>query len=184
MAYEDWYNIVTELNYMASLGQPIEFAGERLDGSLEGAARLIQRGAESLTTVDTGELMVNLGGIGLDLKSGGEALQNGVTAGMKEVAHGQIEMLDGMIRLLETIVAMEKLSNIDTNTNGQIDLTDMFEVTTGLNSENIYIFKREFKDRIQEILNIAENGNEELNQALDEMTISWNEQTITMRQFF
>jgi len=39
--YSYWYNLVTEMNNIAALGGPIQFAGETLDGSLEAASKLI-----------------------------------------------------------------------------------------------------------------------------------------------
>jgi len=39
--YDFWYNLVTEMNNIASMGQDIEFAGVTLDGSLERASELI-----------------------------------------------------------------------------------------------------------------------------------------------
>jgi len=47
-------------------------------------------------------------------------------------------MLDGMIQLLETIVAMEKLGDIDVEGNG-IDFNELFfQVTTAPDGTNIY----------------------------------------------
>ena len=125
--YEDWYNIVTELNNIAALGEPIEIAGKKLDGSLLAASELIQEGANALTTVDTGEIKVNLGAIGTGIASAGEFMNEGVTKGIQAMAESQVNMLDGLIQLLETIVAMQKLGDIDIDGNG-IDLSEIFQL--------------------------------------------------------
>lgn len=128
--YQDWYNIATELGNLAALGAPIELAGVRLDGSLEKTSELIQKGADSLTAVDTGELKVNIGKIGLDVLGGANELSDGVDAGIQAMARSQIDMLDGIIAMLEAVVAMEQLGDIAGGDN-VIDLGDM-----GLKIEN------------------------------------------------
>lgn len=124
--YQYWYNLVTEMNNIAALGGNIEFAGETLDGSLEAASKLIEKGASSLVATDTGEIKVALSGMALNFESGADAFSDDVTKGIKAMAQSQVKMLDGMIQLLETVVAMEKLGDIDSDTNGKIDLTDLF----------------------------------------------------------
>ena len=125
--YEDWYNIVTEMNNIAALGGPIQLGAIKLDGSLEAASDAIQRGCDSLTAIDTGDLKVNLGSIGINIQSGAEAMQQSVTDGIQAAANSQVEMLDGLIAMLEIIVAMEQLGNI-TGDDTTIDLGDIFMV--------------------------------------------------------
>jgi hypothetical protein len=90
MDYEDWYNIVTEMNNLAKLGGPIKLGAITLNGDLASAADAIQRGADSLTTVDTGELKVNLKSSGINIRSGAEAMNDDVTAGIRAMAHSQV----------------------------------------------------------------------------------------------
>ena len=123
--YEDWYNIVTEMNRVAALGEPIKLGALTLDGSLEAASNAIQAGCDSLTAIDTGEIKVNLGSIGIGIKSGAEAMQDSVTSGIQAAAKSQVKMLDGLIAMLEIIVAMEQLGDI-TGEDTQIDLGDIF----------------------------------------------------------
>ena len=129
MDYEDWYNIVTEFNNMATKDAPIILSDAiKLDGTLTAASKAIQAGAESLTTVDTGELKVNLTSVGIGIESGAAALNAGVTKGIQGVAEAQVQALDGLIAMLELIVTMEQLGDIDTDGNG-INIGELFTVT-------------------------------------------------------
>ena len=111
--YQDWYNIVNEINHIAgATGTKIEIAGVTLDGKLENAALLIQKGADALTTIDTGEVKVNLGAAGLNIKSAGQLLTKDVNTGIQKFTQAEAKMLDGYIQLLEVIVAMEGLDDV------------------------------------------------------------------------
>ena len=145
MAYQDFYNIVTEMNNIAGLsGQQIELAGITLDGKMESAAALIEKGAEALSVTADGSIKVDLGSIGIDFAAGADDLAANVNAGIKEMAQSQVQMLDGLIQLLETIVAMEGLGDIDTEGNG-IDLGNIFDITWDESNQNI--IGVEFKEK-------------------------------------
>ena len=131
--YQDWYNIVTELNNLAGrmsdgmvLGKDIEGNAIKLDGSLESASALIQKGASALTVDAAGNIKVALGDIGIKFKAGAGEMSTNIDAGIDLMADSQISMLDGMIALLEAIVTMQDLENIDTENNGEIDITELF----------------------------------------------------------
>jgi len=126
--YKDWYNIATEMNNIAALGGEFEVAGIKLDGSMEAAAKLIEKGASALVTTNTGEIKVALGDIGIDFKAGTGEMSKGIDAGVKAMAKSQVEMLDGLIAMLELIVSMEEMGDIDVEGNG-IDFEDLFKVT-------------------------------------------------------
>jgi len=119
--------MITEMNNLASESHKITFAGQELDGSLEAAAKLIEKGAASLVATNTGEIKVALSGMELDFEAGADAFSSGVTQGIQSLAKSQVKMLDGMIQLLETVVAMEKLGDI-TGANDTIDIIDLFPV--------------------------------------------------------
>lgn len=119
MAYENFYNIINEINNMAGImgkpitvGKTIEDGALTLDGSLESASNLIIKGIESLTAIDTGEMMVNIGGLGISLAKGGKDLKSGIDDGIDAIADAQISALDGTIAMLELIVAMESLGDV------------------------------------------------------------------------
>ena len=177
--YQDWYNIATEINNMAATtGQEIKIGALTFKGDLESASAAIQAGAESLTTVDTGELKVNLASVGIGIKSGADAMTDGITEGIQGVAKAQVAALDGLIAMLELIVAMEQLGDIDTEGNG-IDLTDLFEVTYdengNPNGHNMDKFSADYerwvagiKDKINKD---SKNYNEDLANAVNGITI-------------
>ena len=129
MGIADFRNIVNEMNNIAAIsGQSIDFFGTRLNGSLESAANLIERGFGAIQNVDGKGAVINLAGIGLNFQEGANAMGQNVEDGIHAMASSQIEMLDGMIALLETVVAMEKLSAVagDTGDANTIDIGDLF----------------------------------------------------------
>jgi len=114
MGYEDFYNIVNELNNMAAvsghaiqIGHTIEGNAYELDGTLESASNFITEGIKTLTSVDSGDMMVNIGALGINLAKGGEDLKNGIKDGVDAIADAEIAAIDAMISVLEVIVAME-----------------------------------------------------------------------------
>ena len=125
MAYQDWYNIITEMNNIAGAsGQTIEIAGVQLNGSMEAAAAAIQKGAKALKVTADGSIKVDLSGFGIDLAAGANSMQEGVDKGIDAIADSQIKMLDSMIQLMETIVAMEQLGDI-TGEDNEINIKDI-----------------------------------------------------------
>ena len=119
MGYEDFYNIVNELNNMAGMmNQPITIGKDlngkaiQLKGDLTSASDAIMAGIETLTAVDTGDMMVNIGALGINLAKGGSELEGNIDKGIDAIADAQIHALDGMIAMLELIVAMEELGDI------------------------------------------------------------------------
>lgn len=159
--YEDWYNIVTEMNNIAGIsGTKIELGALTLDGKLESAAEAISRGARALTTVDTGDLKVNLGAIGIEIQSGAEAMQDSVTKGIQAAAKSQVSMLDGLIAMLEVIVAMEKLSDIS-GEDTEIDLGDI--VIEGPDGQH---FNEEYSKWVENIKDLIDANSKNYNKDL------------------
>ena len=119
MSIQDFYNITNEMNNLAALsGNTIEFMGKKLNGSAESAAALIQKGFHALSNIDGEGVAIDLSKLGVDFKNGADDMQVGFQEGIQSMAKSQIAMLDAQIQLLETIVAMEKLGEIDSNGNG------------------------------------------------------------------
>ena len=185
--YQDFYNIVTELNNIAgmteqgiTIGSKIEGNAVTLDGSLEKASQLIEKGAAALVATDTGEIKVSLGDIGIDFSDGSNTMADNVDAGIKAMAQSQMDMLDGLIQLLETIVQMQALGDIDTDSNG-IDLSDIFDITYDKNHqiESINGFTQEYSDWQAEIIKKLDKKNtefydEDLANAMSSITIDGN----------
>jgi hypothetical protein len=53
-----------------------------LDGTLESASAAIQKGIDNLGAVDSGDVMVNIGALGINLAKGGSNLENSVDKGV------------------------------------------------------------------------------------------------------
>ena len=184
--YQDWYNIATEMNNIAALGGEFEVAGVKLDGSLEAAAELIQKGANALTSTDTGEIKVSLGDIGVNFKAGSGDMSNGIDAGLKAMAQSQIDMLDGLIQMLEAIVAMEELGDLDIDGNG-IDLSELFKVTTGDDGkESIIGFNEKYTEWVTKIKDQIDknspNYNEDLAKAFEGIKIDFGEGAFSLSE--
>ena len=147
--YQDWYNIANELGHIAQVtGNQFEIAGITLDGSLEKTAALIQKGADSLTAVDSGELLVSLPKMGVDFASAAGGLGANIDDGIHEIAQAEVDMLDGIIRVLEMIVAMEKLGNIDADNDMTIEMPEIG--ITGPEGSNLQDYFVEFTDTFKE----------------------------------
>ena len=155
MAYEDFYNIINELNNMAAvsgkaikIGHTIAGDAYELDGTLESASNFITEGIRTLTAVDTGDMMVNIGALGINLAKGGKDLKNGIQDGVDAIADAEIAAIDAMIAVLEVIVAMEKLKDVDVDQDMEIDLSEMFQFKGGDESDidNAYAFTTKYDD--------------------------------------
>jgi len=171
ISYQDWYNIANEMNRMAGkVGKDFEFAGVKLDGSLEAASKLVNKGIASFDIdTSTNELKVSLGKMSIDFEAGADAMGKNVDAGVKAIAEAEISMLDSMISVLETIVAMEKLGDIDVEGNG-IDFNDLFKFEgydeQGNIIRNMNEFSQGYEDARQYLLNKITKGNKEFNKEL------------------
>ena len=125
MEIQDFYNIVNEMNNMAATsGQTLTFMGQKLSGSAEDAARLIEAGMGALKNIDGEGVKVSLKNIGAGFKVGASDMTGDFDDGIKVMAKSQIKMLDAAINMLEAIVAME---NIDTNKDGIFDMGEIFK---------------------------------------------------------
>lgn len=175
-----FYNIVNELNNLAAIGDDIEFMGYTLDGSLENASKLIQKGFNSLKNIDGEGTKVDLSNFGVDFASGADQMNANIENGIHELADSQIQMIDAMIQLLETIVAMEELGNIDVDENNIFNFDDIFEAinTDDNTKETIYKFTKQWQDAIDELAKIDPNS--DLGKALDAVRVNG----LTMRQIF
>lgn len=173
--YQDWYNIVTEMNNIAALGGEFEVAGVKLNGSMKAAAELIQKGANALVATKTGDLKVAMGDIGVEFKAGAGGMKQGIDDGIKAMAQSQIDMLDGMIQMLETIVAMEKLGDIA----GKDDVIDIGDILPKIEwdengnpiEDTFEEFNKDYKSIVGYILDAAKD-NEDLNKGLENLKIN------------
>ena len=185
--YEDFYNIMTEMGHIAEKsGTPIKIGAEKFITNAETAAKYIEEGAKCLTVATDGSVKVDLSSFGLDFSTGAAAMQSGVDEGIHAIAHSQVEMLDGMIKLMETIVAMEKLGDVDVGGNGIIDFEEIFDVK-GLdkNSKEYYESINKFTGQWEEStekLNTWLNSDEgkETKKSLEAVKVSWGDTNTSM----
>ena len=163
--YQDWYNIVNEINNLAGItGRDIKFGAFTLNGELTSAANAIEAGCNALTAVDTGEVKVDLTKIGFGIKTGAEAMNGGVEAGIHDLANAQVKMLDGLISMLELIVQMQELGDLDIDGNG-IELSELFTFDT---EKDAIVFQESYekwRQRMIDQLKLSE-GDEGFNKDL------------------
>jgi hypothetical protein len=82
-------------------------------------------------------------------------------------------MIDGMIKLLETIVAMEKLGDIDTEGNG-IDLGDIVTKLVDVDEQGNKITSIELTEKYKQWLKLLDEklaNDEELSEAMNSVKI-------------
>ena len=155
MAYEDFFNLITEMGYLADRSGEIVVSGDVVLKNSQDASDLIEKAAAALEFTSDGSVKINLAQIGIDFSTGAKDLKTSVGKGMKDVAKSQIEILDSMIKFLEPLAAMEDLKDI-AGEDGIFDITDIFEtdiVGSGFNEK--------FNDQKAQILKAAEQ-NEDL----------------------
>jgi len=122
-------------------------------------------------------------------------MAEGVEDGIHAMAQSQVDMLDGLIGLLEAIVAMEAISDVDTNGDHTLDVSEIFEVEgEDKLSEKMTSFaskllediekseelKKEFEAlkigqySLYEIIKDAASGTKGIKMATEEYTNLWN----------
>lgn len=128
MAYEDFYNLVTEMGHLADItGEAVSLGGKTLANSEE-ASKLITEAAANLRVTADGTMKVDLSKIGVNFQASAKDMNKSVDAGIDAVADAQIAMLDSMISLLEVVVAMEQLGDIDINGDNQLNIGEIFKL--------------------------------------------------------
>lgn len=186
IGYQDFYNIMTEMgNIAAKSGVPIQLgAGEFVD-SAEKASALIEKGAQCLTVASDGSIKVDLGKFGIDFAGGAEEMKGNINDGIKAMAQSQVEMLDSMIQLMETIVAMEKLEDVDVDANSKLDLGEIFDFgnldAATENLDKITGFTEKYRESIQKLIEWGNSKEGEgFKKSAEAMKISWNGANISM----
>ena len=167
MSIQDFYNMVNEMNNIAAMTETgIDFMGYHLSGSMEDAAKLIEKGFSAIEVVEGKGAQIDLSQFGLTV-TGAEDMVSGVDAGIEAVANANIKMLDAMIQLLEVVVAMEDLREIDIqgDKDNQLDLDELFDTEGGL-----LFAKQDTQEWAANIIKQAEE-NEDLANALKTLYI-------------
>ncbi len=179
MEIQDFYNIVNELSNLAALGEPIEFMGQTLDGKMESAAALLDKGFKALSNVDGEGTKVDLSKFGVDFASGADVMNANIEKGIHALAESQVDMLDAMIQLLETVVAMEELGDIDVDENGLFNFDDIFKFSELEDGSKFAIaFTEQWQTAIDALA--ATDPESDLGKALDSVKIGSH----TLREIF
>lgn len=144
--FTDFYNII---NMMEQTGVDLGFAATEFSGDAVTAADLIKAAGQALTIVD-GQPIVDLSKLGTQFNLGTEEMRKGLAEGIQTLAQNEIEMIDAAISLLETIVAMEKIGDIDTDKNG-LELDELFVLDEDNNAT-------EFKEGVTETFGEVEQA--------------------------
>lgn len=183
--YQDWYNIVTELNNLAGqmgtalkIGTDIHGDAIELNGDLESAAELIEKGAQALTADSSGNIKVSLGDIGIDFEAGAGDFSSSITSGIQTMAKSQVDMLDSLIALLETVVAMEGLSDV-AGADMNLDLGDIF--TFEYDDDNNNIVFTGFTEDFKKYQKTIETMPDELQQQLDQTKVKFRDSLVSIK---
>ena len=188
MGYQDFYNIMTEMGHIAEVsGQPIKLGADKFVTDAKSAAALIEEGARCLTVASDGSIKVDLSQFGLDFVGGADEMAGNVNEGIRAIAKAQIAMLDNMIQLMETVVAMEKLSDVDVNANNKLDLNEMFEIEyedDGTTIKKIGAFKDTYRTALADLIAWANtDAGAQFKEATQKMLISWDGANMSMWDF-
>ena len=173
----DWYNIVNEMNHIAGMGGEIKMYGVQLNGSLESASELIQKGYNALKSIDGGKMQVDLSQLGVAFETGAMDMEGSITKGIRAMANSQIEMLDGLIAVLETVVAMqEAFAGLEAGEDGQLDFSELFDqifapFMGGDMPTGKFTASDQFKTAAERLLTMSE-GSEDLKKALEQVKIN------------
>jgi len=169
----DYYNIVNEMSNLAAMSGQLEVDGQKFASSAEMASYLIEQGANALTNVDGEGVKVDLSRLGVNFVTGANNMQDNFQDGIKAMAESQIAMLDAAIQVMETVVAMEKLGDIDVDSDGLLNLGEIFNGTTDAAGDFTKGYT-EWADSIYKVTHDpkAENYNEDLAKALDHLSIN------------
>ena len=178
MEIQDFYNIVNEMNNLVAatneavtLGYDAKGNAIQLDGSLESAAAIIEKGMGALTNVDGKGVKVNLEKLGIDFVSGADSAKSNFAEGVHALAESQIAMLDAAIKVLEVVVAMGQLKDVDVNGDNKLNIGEIFDLSTPETGD----FTDNFKKGAQAILDMADEvGNEDLKEALNDISVNGN----------
>lgn len=160
--FKTLYNIAKEINEQAAaLHTTIDFMGHSFDGTAESLGAFTQQMASSLTSVD--------GQIGVALSSFGDDMTTGADTALHSMAQAQITIIKGLIAVLDTIIALEKLTDLDIDKNGIFNFDDLGTWVLGEDGKkHLQEFSAEFEKRRKEIIAAITEGSETYNKELAE----------------
>lgn len=121
IGYQDFYNMIT------MMGDDVLYAAGITSEKMNGAAKLLDAGAQALVNVD-GETFVDLSKLGTNFSLGATNMKEGLTKGIHILAQNQIDMLDAEIAMLETVVQTQEAFDSIAGEDKKLSLGEFFPV--------------------------------------------------------
>lgn len=118
ISYQDFYNMIT------MMGDDVLHAAGITSEKMNGAANLLDAGAQALVNVD-GETFVDLSKLGANFNLGATNMKEGLTKGIHTLAQNQIDMLDAEIAMLETVVQTQEAFDKVAGDDNVIDFSEL-----------------------------------------------------------
>jgi hypothetical protein len=130
IGYQDFYNMIT------MMGDDVLSAAGITSEKMNGAANLLDAGAQALVNVD-GETFVDLSKLGANFNLGATNMKEGLTKGIHVLAQNQINMLDAEIAMLETVVKTQEVFDSVAGEDKKLSIDELMPEITTENGEDI-----------------------------------------------
>ena len=130
IGYQDFYNMIT------MMGDDVLYAAGITSEKMNGAANLLDVGAQALVNVD-GETFVDLSKLGANFNLGATNMKEGLTKGIHTLAQNQINMLDAEIAMLETVVKTQEVFDSVAGEDKKLSIDELMPEITTENGEDI-----------------------------------------------
>lgn len=130
IGYQDFYNMIT------MMGDDVLHAAGITSKKMNGAANLLDAGAQALVNVD-GETFVDLSKLGANFNLGATNMKEGLTKGIHTLAQNQIDMLDAEIAMLETVVQTQEAFDSIAGEDKKLSIDELMPEITTENGEDI-----------------------------------------------
>lgn len=130
IGYQDFYNMIT------MMGDDVLHAAGITSEKMNGAANLLDAGAQALVNVD-GETFVDLSKLGANFNLGATNMKEGLTKGIHTLAQNQIDMLDAEIAMLETVVQTQEVFDSIADEDKKLSIDELMPESTTENGEDI-----------------------------------------------
>lgn len=130
IGYQDFYNMIT------MMGDDILYAAGITSEKMNGAANLLDAGAQALVNVD-GETFIDLSKLGANFNLGATNMKEGLTKGIHTLAQNQIDMLDAEIAMLETVVQTQEVFDSIAGEDKELSVEELMPTIKTENGEEV-----------------------------------------------
>ena len=130
IGYQDFYNMIT------MMGDDVLHAAGITSEKMNGAANLLDAGAQALVNVD-GETFVDLSKLGANFNLGATNMKEGLTKGIHTLAQNQIDMLDAEIAMLETVVQTQEVFDSIAGEDKKLSIDELMPKNPTENGEDV-----------------------------------------------